>query len=121
VDKQNVFILRKVALARQADQAGHDLAGVDRIQQNSFGARQHLHGFDHGVVRYRVLGPPPISKAHHRFTRNRHLEAQQIGYRLRFLVHQWVLIHRVAADANTDQGNVDVVTQKARQQSAVRA
>ena len=36
-------------------------------------------------------------------------------------MHQRVLIGRVAADANADDGNVDVVAQKARQQAAVRA
>ena len=44
------------AAARQADQAGHHLAGVDGIEQHALGARQDLDRLHHARVRDEVLG-----------------------------------------------------------------
>ena len=59
--------------------------------------------------------------AHHRIRRHGNAKPEQITNSLRLFVHQWVLVCRVTADADANQGNVDVVAQKPGQQAAVRA
>ena len=46
VQEQQVLVGAEKPLAAQIDQPGHHLAGIDRVEQDGLGSRQHLHGFD---------------------------------------------------------------------------
>ena len=121
MQEQHTLARPQAAFTRQAHQPGHDLAGVDRVQQQPFAARQQLHRFHHACVGHRVLGLPVAAHANHLVTRHRHAQAQQVTHRLCFFVHQRFLVGWVAADADAGDGNGDAVAQKPGQQTTVRA
>jgi hypothetical protein len=47
VHEQHLGVGLEVALSCESHEACHDLSGVDRIEQDAFGPRQHLNGFHH--------------------------------------------------------------------------
>ena len=109
------------AVARHADQAGHDLARVDRVEQHTFGAREQAHGFDHPFVRHAVLRLPVAADAVHVLGGDRDAEFEQVANGLRFALHQRGLIGRITADADAGQGHVDVVGEETGEQAAMCA
>ena len=82
VDEQHPLARLQLAAAGQADQAGHGLAGIDRIEQHAVEARQHLHRFHHLRCGERVARPDPLVQGDHRLARDRrHAQLLRRGLR----------------------------------------
>ena len=121
MQEEDVVRRLEIALAREPDQPRHDLARVDRIQQDGLGTGQHLHRLDHRRVGHRVFRAPPVAMADHGLARHFDIDAQQIQCCLGFLENQRILIGGIAADTDADDRDADVVTQKPGHQPAVGA
>ena len=48
MNEEDVFVFFEIPLANQVDQSGHRLAGINRIQKDTFTAGQQLDGLYHG-------------------------------------------------------------------------
>ena len=54
MQEKNISPFGEIILADEIDHAGHCLAAVYGIKQNSFGSGEELHGFNH-ALKFRAL------------------------------------------------------------------
>ena len=117
MNKQNIFIFIKSAVAHQVNEPGHGFAGVYRIHQNTFQAGEHPHGFCHFRCRQRIAGADIFVITAHRFRGNIRIDTHMRSGFCDQFVYQLFLLTSGSADIDPDHRYVAVVAGKTGDQT----